>query len=327
MLLAWPVYGQSLEFASLGDFRLESGATIRDCRLAYRTAGKLDAARSNVILFPTWFSGTTQQLIDGFIGAGKLADTNKYYVIAVDALGNGVSCSPSNSKAQPRLKFPQFTIRDMVRSQKELLSRLNIPHLYAVMGISMGGMQTFEWATLFPDFMEKAVPIAGTPRQTSSDLLLWNAELSAIESDKDWKDGNYTEPPALKTLARIHSFALTTPQFRARETKPGEFANFLTEAEKSPARFDAVNWVRQMQAMLSHDIGHGQPLESAASRIKAKMFVVVAAQDHMVNPATAVELSRLLGVTAMISQSDCGHMVTSCEGPKIVEEVHRFLSR
>lgn len=320
-------WGQNLQFLSLGDFRLESGATLRDCRIGYRTMGTLNAARSNAILFPTWFSGTTEQLLDRFIGPGKLADTDRYYVIAVDALGNGISISSSNSSAQPRLRFPQFTIRDMVRSQRELLEKLQIRHLHAVMGISMGGMQTFEWAVSYPDFMDKTVPVVGSPRQTASDLLLWNAELSAIESDKDWKDGAYTEPPALKTLARIHSFALTTPRYRARETKAADFGAFLSEAEKSPSRFDAVNWVRQLQAMLSHDVAKGQPLESVASQIKAKMFVVVAAQDHMVNPVTALELARLLVAPTLVSDSDCGHMVTSCEGDRIVEAVNRFLSR
>ena len=85
--------------ASLGDFKLESGQVIRDCRIGYRTYGQLDAAKSNAILFPTWFGGTTEQLAGNF-GSGKMIDTGKYFVIAVDAIGNGVSTSPSNSRTQ-----------------------------------------------------------------------------------------------------------------------------------------------------------------------------------------------------------------------------------
>jgi len=148
-------------FASLGDFRLQSGETIRDCRIGYRTWGKLDAARSNAVLFPTWFSGTTAQLAAN-IGAGKVIDPASYYVIAVDAIGNGISTSPSNSAAQPRMKFPRFTIGDMVESQHQLVTgTLGLTHLRGVIGISMGGMQTFQWMVAYPEFLDRAVPISG----------------------------------------------------------------------------------------------------------------------------------------------------------------------
>src|SRR5690349_14212526 len=84
------------QYASLGDFKLENGQIIRDCRVAYRTFGQLNAEKSNVVLFTTWFTGNTAELIDA-IGPGKLIDSSKYYVIAVDALGDGFSSSPSNS--------------------------------------------------------------------------------------------------------------------------------------------------------------------------------------------------------------------------------------
>ncbi len=91
-----------------------------------------------------------------------MADTGKYFVVTIDAIGNGVSSSPSNSKSQPRLSFPNFTIRDMVESEHRLATEtFGIKHLHAVMGISMGGMQTFEWITAYPDFMDAAVPMAG----------------------------------------------------------------------------------------------------------------------------------------------------------------------
>jgi homoserine O-acetyltransferase len=85
------------KFASLGDFRLESGQEIKNLKLGYRTAGDLDAAKSNAVLFPTWFTGTTKDLV-GFVGPGKLVDSSKYYVILVDSLGDGISSSPSNSR-------------------------------------------------------------------------------------------------------------------------------------------------------------------------------------------------------------------------------------
>ncbi|HYP49335.1 MAG TPA: alpha/beta fold hydrolase, partial [Pyrinomonadaceae bacterium] len=136
---------QQQQFASLGDFRLESGETIRDCRIGYRTYGKINADKSNAVLITTWAGGTTEQLKSS-IAAGGLIDPAKYFVIAIDALGNGVSSSPSNSKLQPRMRFPRFTLRDTVNKQHEVLTRiLKINRLRAIIGVSMGGMQTFQW--------------------------------------------------------------------------------------------------------------------------------------------------------------------------------------
>ena len=96
--------GQELQFASLGEFRLESGEVLRDCRIGYRTFGKLNASKSNAVLFPTWASGTSEQLKSN-VGSGRLVDDATYYVIAVDALGNGVSSSPSNTSCSHACNF------------------------------------------------------------------------------------------------------------------------------------------------------------------------------------------------------------------------------
>src|SRR4051794_38854383 len=123
VLYAFSATAQDLQFARLGDLRLESGETIRDCSIGYRTFGKLNAEKSNVVLFPTWASGTTEQL-ESNIGKGRVVDDSKYYVIAIDALGNGVSSSPSNSNLQPRMRFPRFTVRDMVNAEHTVVTKV-----------------------------------------------------------------------------------------------------------------------------------------------------------------------------------------------------------
>ena len=101
-----------LQIASLGDFKLENGDVIQDAKIAYRTAGTLNADRSNVILFPTWFTGTSEELFTSdAVGA---VDTSQFFLITVDALANGISSSPSNSTKQPQRNFPVVSIGDMV---------------------------------------------------------------------------------------------------------------------------------------------------------------------------------------------------------------------
>ena len=203
-----PLHGSELKFGDLGDFKLENGAVIRDCRIAYHTSGKLNDDKSNVVLWPTWFTGSSKQLIP-LAGSDGYADPARYFVIFVDALGNGISSSPSNSAVQPRMEFPVFTIRDMVNSQYRLLTEnLGINHIHAVMGISMGGMQTFQWIVSYPDFMDKAVAIVGSPRLTAYDMLLWRSEESAIREDKDWNDGNYITEPNFAAVAEIHNLCV-----------------------------------------------------------------------------------------------------------------------
>ncbi|MFB3827401.1 MAG: alpha/beta fold hydrolase [Bryobacteraceae bacterium] len=318
------------QFASLGDLKLESGEVLRDCRIGYRTFGKLNAARSNSVLFPTWFTGRSGQLAAS-IGPGKLVDSSRYYVIAVDALANGVSSSPSNSKVQPRMKFPRVTIGDMAASQHALLTRvLKIPRLRAVVGISMGGMQAFQWMVAYPEFLDRAVPVAGSPKLTSYDLLLWQAEIDAIRADRDWRGGNYRRPPAagLRAVAGIHELALTTPEYRARETAPAAFAGFYASLEKQAVEgMDANDRIRQLEAMMSHDVSRafGGNLRNAAAAVRAKTLVVVALRDHMVNPRPALEFAKLLQAATLELDSDCGHLSPGCEESKVVPRVAAFL--
>jgi homoserine O-acetyltransferase len=309
-------------FASLGDFRLESGEVIHDLRIGYRTWGKLNAARSNAVLFPTWFSGTTAQLAANF-GRGKMLDPAEWYIIAVDAIGNGVSTSPSNSAAQPRMRFPRFNIRDMVESQHRLLTgSLGLNHVHAVMGISMGGTQTFQWMVAYPDFLDRAVPIVGTPRLTPYDTLLWEAERHAIEADAAWKNGEYAQRPtaAMRTVSDIHKLALSTPADYVRQNRDKEMRLVLAADEKATLDgMDTNDWYRQLEAMLAHDIFRVFKGDAgrAAALVKARVTVIVAAQDHMVNPLPAKEFGQTLKATIVELSGDCGHLSPGCEAAKV----------
>src|SRR5215472_4171932 len=139
---------------ALGDLKLESGETIKDFSISYVTHGTLNADKSNAILMVTAIGGNHHR-IDYLIGPGRALDPAKYFVIATDAIGNGLTASPSNSKAHPRMKFPRFRIRDMVSSQQRLIAeKFGTRNLVAVAGASMGGMQALQRAVSSPEMPE-----------------------------------------------------------------------------------------------------------------------------------------------------------------------------
>lgn len=165
--LAQPVKEGDQQIAHLGTCKLTSGQIILDCRVGYRTFGTLNSQRTNVVIIPTWLNGRSEDLI-GLIGSTpstqRLIDSSRFFTVAFDALGDGVSSSPSNSAQQPGTKFPKFTTEDMARAQYRVLTEvLKVKHVHAAVGLSLGGHQVFAFATLFPGFVDRAVPIVGSP--------------------------------------------------------------------------------------------------------------------------------------------------------------------
>jgi homoserine O-acetyltransferase/O-succinyltransferase len=329
LLAALPRAAQAQEqkFAELGDFKLESGEVIRRCRIGYRTFGRLDARRSNAVLVLTWFTGNSGMLA-GTFGAGGWVSED-HYGIAVDALGDGVSSSPSNSAVQPRMKFPRFTIRDMVESQRQLLRVLGIDHLRAVLGVSMGGMQAFQWAFSHPGFMDKVIAVQGSPRLAAYDLMLWQAQNDAIMLDPAWNNGDYQRPPGGKLVAAISALADIAPARFNRDHSRERAAAAVAEAARDVERFDANDRIRQIQAMMTHDVSapFGGSLERAAAAIKAKMLVVVTSSDHIVTPSPALELARAARAQVLELRNDCGHNGGGCEPRRVEQAVREFLAR
>src|ERR1700730_11300260 len=163
----------------IGDFSLESGQVIKDFAISYVTHGTLNAKKSNVILMVTALTGNHHRL-DFLIGPGKALDTNKYYIVATDAIGNG--------SAQPRMQFPLLGMRDMVQSQYRLLKdELGIDHMVAVVGPSMGGMQALQWGGSYPEVMDSLVALVPLARTPAWSVVIVDASRKAIMLDPAWK--------------------------------------------------------------------------------------------------------------------------------------------
>src|SRR5215471_11789568 len=288
--IGWAQDGEQ-KIAELGTCKLASGEVVLDCRVGYRTFGTLNAERTNVVVMPTWLNGRSEDLTPLF-GAKpsgqRLVDTSKFFGVAFDAFGDGVSSSPSNSKRQAGVAFPQFTTEDMVRAQYRVLTEvLGVKHVWAAVGLSLGGHQVFCWAVMYPEFVSRAVPIVGSPQATNFDRLSKQIVVDAIESDPEYKGGYYTKEPELKLANAIGVQMLTTPAFRNAEAPREGYAEWLAKIE-APQRQDANDRVWQARAILSHDVLRGRPLEEVARSVPVKFLVIVAAEDRMVAPAPAL---------------------------------------
>jgi homoserine O-acetyltransferase/O-succinyltransferase len=307
--------------AELGNCALLSGEVVPDCRVAYRTFGTLNAARDNAVLIPSWYGGTSQRLLR-LLGEGGVVDTTRHFAVLVDALGNGVSSSPSTS-ADPAA-FPMLTIADMVVAQNRLVKEhLRLPALHAVVGFSMGAMQALEWAVRFPDDTRQVVSLLGTPRFTTHDHVTFRtlrnlvrlAEQSGASSDSAWIP-----------IAEFWHLIRATPD-RIDELTIDRLDQGLPSQAAFWSEFDVRDNRLQIEAMLRHDIAapFDGDLARAASAVTAELLIVVSPDDRIVGPAPALQFGSLTGAEVMSVPSACGHFALYCE-PVIGERVRAFLA-
>lgn len=308
--------------ASLGTCRLSSGASLPACQVTYRTFGKLSPARDNVVLIPTYFGGRAE---DHQFMLGTYVDTTRHHVIIVDALADGASSSPSNSPAGAAA-FGALTIGDMVDVQHRLLTEvLGFRHVRAVVGISMGGFQTFEWAVRYPTFMDVAVPLFGTPRPTAYDRLVydtWRSSAEALNRPGVDRDSAWMQASRLETLF-MNTARLVVDSGDAYVTRS---ARALADGYRKGS-WSLTDYSAQLRAIASHDIAarFGGDMKRAASAVRARMLVVWTPDDLLVDPGPAAAFARLVGADTLVVPSACGHAVFWCDAENIGRTVRAFI--
>lgn len=284
---------------AIGDLPLEGGGVIRDCEIGYRTFGRLNAARSNAVLLLPWFQGTSADLAR-HVGPGRLIDSSRFFVVAVDGLGNGVSTSPSNSRRQPGRAFPPYSLRDTVDAQYRLVtSVLGLAHVHAVVGTSMGGAQVFQWLTVYPTFMDTGVSIAGTPAMSEGDRRAWQRR--ALEAT------------TRSRMSRARAALLDGHPIDALAVLRGEPEDYRYQAE---ALASSRVWTE-----------HQGGLAEAAARVTARVMVAVVDRDPVLDPESSRRFAALVGAQVLELDGRCGHDAPACEKRTLWPAVDAFLGR
>lgn len=336
-----PEVHQGYTRISIGSLDLEEGGRIEDCWLAVRTWGELDADKSNAILVPTWYSGTHQIWADAYIGEGHALDPAKYFIVAVNQIGNGLSVSPHNTEdaSISMSRFPEVRIGDDVVAQERLLrEHFGVERLHAVIGGSMGAQQTYEWAVRFPDKVQRAAPIAGTAKNTPHDFLFTRTLNEAIESDPGFAAGEYTSNEqvldGLSRHARIWGVMGFSTQWWKEErwaglgfdSAQGFLAGFLEPyfTAMDPNDLLAQAWKWQHGDVSRHT---GGDLAAALGRVQAKMFVMPISED-MFFPVRdcAEEQSLVPGSELRVIDDVSGHLGLFAVNPEFIPQVDRHLA-
>ena len=342
--------------------RLQCGTALESFTLAYEVYGKMNAARSNVILLFHAMTGSqhaagfnpevpgldgrwTEEMHegwwDGFIGPGKALDTRKYCIICANYLGGcygstgPASLNPATGKPWGRT-FPVLRVSDIVDSQVRLLDHLGVGKLHAVVGSSLGGFLSLSFATRYPERAGIVIPIGSGPETTILQRIMNFEQITAIESDPNFRGGDHYEGPRPETglslarrIAHKTFISLEALKQRARDVVVSDAPPFGWYAMNSPvesymlhqgvkfvSRFDANSYLRILDAWQWFDLLAESGAENYTelfSRCRKQEFLVFSIDsDAAFPPAEQAKLVKALKaahvpVIWITVHSDKGH--------------------
>jgi homoserine O-acetyltransferase len=330
------------QMAELGEFVFESGAVIKNLRMSYVTWGTLNKDKDNAILAMHGF-GANHHLLDFLIGPGKPLDTDKYFIICSDSLGNtqtGFEHSTSPTSSGLKMDFPAYNLRDMVHAEYKLIKEgLGIDHLLAMTGVSMGAEKTLQFAISYPDFMDGIIPVVGGALWSTQVMLpLMQLEL-IIETCEGWQDGNYEVNPRACAAAALWSIVHI---FYSREwwneniTTPEAFQRWK---EYWYTIYTGVQDARDLYLLskamgrtsIADTPGFNGDLTAALKSIRAKTLFIVSPYDQFLPPEyIEIQHKAIPGSRVVSINSNAGHLICCSEDPQatwIMGEAIRGLLR
>ncbi len=348
---------------------LEVGRSLPEVTLCYETFGTLNAERTNAILVCHALTGDSHVAgrydpadrkpgwWDQAVGSGKALDTDRYFVICSNVLG-GCQGSTGPSSINPDtgkpygLDFPVITARDMVRAQARLLDGLGIDRLVAVIGGSLGGMQTLEWAVTFPDRMAGIIPIGGAGRFHPQGIAFNEVQRQAILGDPGFLGGQYYGTPGpVRGLATARMLGMIT--YRSDESMWSQFGRDLRspsdleagmgiayqvesylhyQGEQLVGRFDANSYLYLSRAMDLQDLGRGYASYAEAhARIKARVLSIGIRSDLLFLPYLQKETVALVNAAGGRAEyiemdSKWGHDAFLVDFDMIAEPIRQFVN-
>jgi homoserine O-acetyltransferase/O-succinyltransferase len=289
------------------NFRFKSNEVLPELRLHYRTIGKLQrdakGVARNAVLITHGTGGSGAQFLrpefsDQLFRAGGILDATKYFIVLPDGIGHGKSSKPSDGL---RAKFPRYGYVDMIEAQHRLLKELGVDHLRLAMGTSMGGMHTWLWGELHPEFMDALMPLASLPSQITGRNRVWRRVIiDAIRNDPQWQQGNYqAQPPSLKTSQQMLFLMGSNPVLRQEQMPTISKSDEVLDAYVANAlkTADANDVLYQLSASEDYDPAPG------LEKIRAPLVAINFADD-LINPPELqileTEIRRVRGGKAIV---------------------------
>jgi homoserine O-acetyltransferase len=274
-----------------GDVVLQSGMTYRGAKLAYKTYGKLNADKSNVIVYPTSF-GAQHYDAEWAIHERSPLDPSKYFIIIPNLFGNGLSSSPSNTAAPyDRGRYPHFTLTDNVRIQERMLREVfGIERIALVYGFSMGGQQAYHWAALFPDKVERVCAVCASARLATHTFVLFEGVKAALTADPAWRDGWFDTHPVrgLRAMGRVYAgWGFSQAFYREglyRQLGASSIEDFLVShwearfLKRNANDLLAMIWTVQNADISSNEL-FGDDLPAALGAIRARVLAMPSESD------------------------------------------------
>ncbi len=305
----------------LGDVTLQSGEILPGAKLAYKTYGALSAAGDNVIVLPTYYTGTHVNN-EGYVDAVGALDPERYFIVSIDMFGNGVSSSPSNTPPPhdgPR--FPRTTLHDNIACQHRLLSEaLGVARIRLVAGWSMAGCQSFQWGAQYPDMVETILPFCGSARTSPHNVVFLEGVKAALQADAAWNGGDYEAPPeaGLKAFARVYAgWGFSQAFYRDGHYREQGFEtveDLLLDWERDHLSWDANDLLHMLWSWQKGDISanaaYGGDIEKALGAIRARAIVAPCSTDLYFPPEdNAIEVGHMPNAELRVFESPWGHCV------------------